>query len=429
MTWPTVVMEVVVVDLTIVNAGLLTAGMLGRRRRGRQLGAAGRRGARHGCGVLDVPAVDVGAGDGVVTGADGDGAGVEQVAGQVDGTDLGVGDGDRGDGDVAGVCDRERVRHDLADRGDAGRRRVFDDRQRRGAIAGDVDFVGRDRCDRGAARRCCGDGGGVGDAAAVHVGLGDGVGAGAVHRGARFEAGGRARDTGRAGVGHGDRAHRDVAGVGDQERVRDRLTDRRQLGGGRRLEDRHRTDLGIGMSDGLDCSGGIGGPVGGVPVTEAVLRTWPAFMSACVTVSAAGAGRGDTGSERECRQKIPVASGSVTVIAVIDTLPMLVTVNVYGTTSPTARMAVVVDGLHDRQVRVLGTRDLDRVAGGGRRERVAAGWGADDRRRVRHGAGVEVGLGDRVDRRAGRGFAGGECRHGARTSRSCPDRRRRSSRS
>ncbi len=76
------------------------------------------------------------------------------------------------------------------------------------------------------------------------------------------------------------------------------------------------------------------GPVGGVPVTVAVLTTEPLFASAWVIVYVAVQTRVWPGSSGVAGQVTTATSASSTVTPVSVTAPVLVTVNVYGMVSP-----------------------------------------------------------------------------------------------
>ena len=78
----------------------------------------------------------------------------------------------------------------------------------------------------------------------------------------------------------------------------------------------------------FDGTGVSAGPLGGVPVTAAVLTTDPASRSAWVTVCVPVQVVDAPGASVVAVQVTPVVLGSVTVTAVRVTLPVLVTVNV-----------------------------------------------------------------------------------------------------
>ena len=89
----------------------------------------------------------------------------------------------------------------------------------------------------------------------------------------------------------------------------------------------------------FEVTGVMGVPLGGVPTTEATLLTVPESRSAWVTVCEAEQVVDAPGVRVEATQVRPVAFASVTATEVRVTLPLLVTVKVYGITSPTALTA------------------------------------------------------------------------------------------
>ena len=124
----------------------------------------------------------------------------------------------------------------------------------------------------------------------VDVGLGDGVGRGAVDAGAGRERAGGQVATGGVPVPENAVSSmamaltRDVAGVGHMERVGDHRRPRVDRGRVGRLDHRERRGLrwrGTVAVDGGDSA--VPPPVA-VPVAVAVLVIEPASMSACVTV-------------------------------------------------------------------------------------------------------------------------------------------------
>ena len=88
-----------------------------------------------------------------------------------------------------------------------------------------------------------------------------------------------------------------------------------------------------------------GVPDGGVATTEATFTTDPASRSDCVTVWAAVHDVATPGASDDAAHDTPVVFGSVTATAVSVTLPVLVTVNVYGIDSPTVVNEVLVVAL------------------------------------------------------------------------------------
>ena len=78
----------------------------------------------------------------------------------------------------------------------------------------------------------------------------------------------------------------------------------------------------------FELTGAIGFPFGGVPTTVAVFTIEPASRSAWVTVWFPVQIVFASGANDEVTQLMPVAFGSLTAIAVMVTLPVLVTVKV-----------------------------------------------------------------------------------------------------
>ena len=146
-------------------------------------------------------------------------------------------------------------------------------------------------------------------------------------------------------------------------------------------------------------------PAGGVPVAVAVLAIEPASISACVTVyvavqsTLAPGANAPGGHVATGAVPVPVNAVSVTAGSVMVTLPVLVTTNVYVTTSPAAVTVVGVADLVtvNAAVCVAGTVTDDGGDTGAvdtRRRRTRRGRSVGDR------TGIDIGLRHRVRRRA-----------------------------
>ncbi len=153
-----------------------------------------------------------------------------------------------------------------------------------------------------------------------------------------------------------------------------------------------------------------GDPVGGVPDAVAVLATWPASMSACVSVYVAEQVVDSSGSSVVTGQTTVPTLPSATAASLSVTLPVFVTTNSYVIVEPAlvplgvpACLSSVTLGAAGTVVSVLSVAVTGRPDGGSR-----GGGGG-----VGHVPGVHVGLGQRVRGGARRLGVRGERRHGA----------------
>ena len=335
--------------------------------------------------------VDVGLGDGVVARALQRRARLQRagIAGHVG--DLVVGHGDGvGERDIAGIGHGIGVAHDLS--GSVQRRRLgrLHDRERGLLRGGHGDRVGRGRRARADLR-----GRDVGDRARVEIGLGDGVRSRAGQARIRDEAARRQRGTNDAVdtvVRHGDGVRQGhVAGVADGVAVGERVARRgkgRALRGlvdrvGRRLRAVHGRAFGWRCGRAVGCGRRVGDEarieVGLAHRIGARAQQGRARREAAHRQGRTGHGRDAVVSNGDRRREGDIAEiGHAVLIG-----------------------ERVADGVEAR-----GRRGLDQTQCGLSVSRHGFGHGIGDSRAVRcrrgvgHGSGIEIGLADRIRRRA-----------------------------